>query len=59
MWPNPQETADLVTLPKKSLIENFIFCTVFCKENSIKDNRRVKVPSNKTLANKYEYWKFV
>ena len=25
MWPNPQETADLVTLVKKSLMENFFF----------------------------------
>ena len=25
MWPNPQEIADLVTLLKKSWIENFIF----------------------------------
>ena len=28
MWPNPQETADLVNLLKKSLMENFIFCVV-------------------------------
>ena len=28
MWPNPQETADLVNLLKKSLMENFIFCAV-------------------------------
>ena len=25
MWPNPQETADLVTFTEKSLMENFIF----------------------------------
>ena len=30
MWPNPQETPDLVTL-KKSLMENFIFCAVYLK----------------------------
>ena len=29
MSPNPQYTADLFTLLKKSLMENFIFCTVF------------------------------
>ena len=28
MWPNPQETADLVTFFKKSLMENFILCAV-------------------------------
>ena len=28
MWPNPQETSDLVTFSKKSLMENFIFCAV-------------------------------
>ena len=26
MWPNPQETANLVTFLKKSLMENLIFC---------------------------------
>ena len=30
MWPNSQETADLVTLTK-SLIENFIFCAVYIR----------------------------
>ena len=29
MWPNPHETADLVTLLKKSLMENSIFCVVY------------------------------
>ena len=28
MWPNPEETADLANLLKKSLMENFIFCAV-------------------------------
>ena len=28
MWPNPQETAALVTFTEKILMENFIFCTV-------------------------------
>ena len=28
MWTNPQETADLFTFIKKSLIENFIFHAV-------------------------------
>ena len=28
MWPNPQETADLVTYTEKILTENFIFCVV-------------------------------
>ena len=28
MWPNPQFTADLPPLLKKSLMENFIFCAV-------------------------------
>ena len=26
MWLNPQETADLVTFTKKSLMKNFVFC---------------------------------
>ena len=29
MWPNPQETVDLVTFTEKSLMENFIFCTLW------------------------------
>ena len=29
MWPNPQESADLVNLLKKYLTENFIFCAVY------------------------------
>ena len=29
MWSNPQFPADLTNLLKKSLVENFIFCTVF------------------------------
>ena len=33
MWPNPQETADLVKFPKKSLMENFIFCAVIFLSN--------------------------
>ena len=28
MWPNPQETADLVTFNEEILQENFIFCAV-------------------------------
>ena len=28
MWPNPQETADLVHLLMKFLMEKFIFCAV-------------------------------
>ena len=28
MWENPQFPADMVTLLKKSLMENFIFCAV-------------------------------
>ena len=28
MWPNPQETADLVTLTEEFLMENLIFCAV-------------------------------
>ena len=30
MWPNPQETADLVTYAEysKSLMENFVFCAL-------------------------------
>ena len=28
MWPNPQETTDLVTFTEESLMENFIFCAV-------------------------------
>ena len=39
MWPNPQFPADLVNLPKKSLMENFIFCAeqVSC-DNISNDN---------------------
>ena len=33
MWLNPQFPADLVTLLKKSLMENFIFCAVNTPEN--------------------------
>ena len=28
MWPNPEETADLVTFNEGILTENFIFCVV-------------------------------
>ena len=28
MWPNPQETADLVTFTEEILNGNFIFCAV-------------------------------
>ena len=28
MWPNPQETADLVTFTEEILMKNFIFCAV-------------------------------
>ena len=28
MWPNSQETADLVTFTEETLMENFIFCAV-------------------------------
>ena len=28
MWPNPKQTADLVTFTAEFLMENFIFCTV-------------------------------
>ena len=28
MWPNPQETADLVTLTEEIIDGNFIFCAV-------------------------------
>ena len=28
MWPNPQETADLVTFTEETLMEKFIFCAV-------------------------------
>ena len=28
MWPNPQETSDLVTFTEEILNENFIFCAV-------------------------------
>ena len=43
MWPNPQETADLITFPKKSLIENFIFCAVV--ENGTLGNYELIVSS--------------
>ena len=29
MWPNPQETTDLVTFTKETLTENFIFLQWF------------------------------
>ena len=29
MWPDPQETADLVTFTEEILNENFIFCAVW------------------------------
>ena len=29
MWPNPQETTDLVTFTEEILNANFIFCAVF------------------------------
>ena len=29
MWPNPQETADLVTFTEESLMENFTFCAAW------------------------------
>ena len=32
MWPNPQETADLVTFTEEILKENFIFCAVIVLE---------------------------
>ena len=28
MWPNTQDTADLVTFTEEALMENFIFCAV-------------------------------
>ena len=28
MWPNPRETADLVTFSEEFLMENLIFCSV-------------------------------
>ena len=39
MCPNPQETADLVTLLKKSLMKNFIFCAVSDPAVAAIDNR--------------------
>ena len=38
MRPNPQETADLINLLKKSLMENFIFYAVW--ENTQPENMR-------------------
>ena len=32
MWPNSQETADLVTFMEEILMENFIFCAVLHQE---------------------------
>ena len=29
MWPNPEETADLVTFTEDSLMKNFGFCAVY------------------------------
>ena len=29
MWPNPQESADLVAFTEDILMENFIFCAVW------------------------------
>ena len=33
MWPNPQETADLVTFTEEILMKNFIFCAVHGRKN--------------------------
>ena len=41
MWPNPQETADSVTLLKKSLMENFIFCAVLFAAIIAKTGHRI------------------
>ena len=36
MWPNPQETADLVTFTEtKPLMENFIFFRSECAEHEL------------------------
>ena len=35
MWPNPHETADLVTFTEETLMENFIFCAVIGYDNDI------------------------
>ena len=32
MWPNPQETADLVTFTEEILVESFIFCPVLIRD---------------------------
>ena len=29
MWPNPQETADLVKFTEEILMKNFIFCAMY------------------------------
>ena len=29
MWPNPQETADLVSFTEETSMENFIYCAVY------------------------------
>ena len=33
MWPNPQETADLVTFTEEILNGNFIFCALFSQKD--------------------------
>ena len=48
MWSNPQETADLLTLVKKSLMKNYIFlCSVrYRTKNHAKNN--ILMPPNAT-----------
>ena len=42
MWPNPPETADLVTFTEEFLMGNFIFCAVMIIDNKEKQKLEKK-----------------
>ena len=47
MWPNPQETADLVTFTEEILMENLILCAVILKIDSQKTSSVAEMNSTK------------
>ena len=42
MWPNPRETADLITFTEETLNGNFIFCAVGILEKGVTYKKFVK-----------------
>ena len=40
MWPNPQESADLVAFTEDILMENFIFCAVWKSQENFQVESR-------------------